>query len=78
MESISVREAREQISRILDRVQAGEDVLILRRGKPVAKLVRPAPAKVEFQPRASLRDELPPMAESAEVAVRQLRETERF
>lgn len=39
MQRVSVREAREQISRLLDAVEAGEEVIILRRGKPTARLV---------------------------------------
>jgi len=36
---INVKEARNQISALLDRTQKGEEVLILRRGKKVARLV---------------------------------------
>ncbi|WP_043765603.1 type II toxin-antitoxin system Phd/YefM family antitoxin [Algiphilus aromaticivorans] len=78
MTEVSVREAREQISRLLERVQSGEEVLILRRGKPAARLVGPAPGHVVFRSRASLRDELPAMQESASVAVRSLRDAERY
>ena len=78
MNEVSVREAREQISRLLERVQAGEEVVILRRGKPAARLVGPAVDKVAFRSHASLRDELPAMRESAASAVRSLREAERY
>ena len=78
MTEVSVREAREQISRLLELVQAGEEVLILRRGKPAARLVAPAAGKVAFGSRASLRDELPAMGESAGAAVRSLRDAERY
>jgi len=40
MESVNVREARQQIGRLLDAVAAGEDVAIVRRKKPVARLLR--------------------------------------
>lgn len=78
MDEVSVREARERISQLLERVQAGEEVLILRRGRPAARLVGPPSGEVAFRSRASLRDELPPMRESARAAIRQLREAERF
>ena len=40
---ISVHDAKADLSRLLDRVEAGEEVVIARAGKPVAKLV-PIPA----------------------------------
>jgi len=79
MIKVSVREAREQIARLIERVQAGEEVMIRRRGKPVARLVGPAVDKVAFRSRASpLRNELPAMQKSAGVAVRSLRDAERY
>jgi antitoxin (DNA-binding transcriptional repressor) of toxin-antitoxin stability system len=38
---VSVREAREGLRRMLDQVQAGDEVVVLRRGVEVARLVRP-------------------------------------
>ena len=38
---VSVREARENLRRLLDQVQAGDEVVVLRRGIEVGKLVRP-------------------------------------
>jgi prevent-host-death family protein len=78
MIEVSVREAREQISRLLELVQAGEEVLILRRGKPAAQLVAPAAGKVAFGSRKSLRDELPSMRESSAATVRSIRDVERY
>lgn len=39
MTMINVHEAKTHLSRILDRVAAGEDVVIARAGKPIARLV---------------------------------------
>ncbi len=39
MTTINVHEAKTHLSRILDRVAAGEEVLIARAGKPIARLV---------------------------------------
>ncbi len=36
---VSVKEARNKISELLDRTQKGEEILISRRGKKVARLV---------------------------------------
>ena len=39
MTVVNVHEAKTQLSRLLAQVEAGEDVVIARRGKPVARLV---------------------------------------
>jgi prevent-host-death family protein len=39
MEIFNVHEAKTHLSRVLDRVAAGEEVIIAKSGKPVAKLV---------------------------------------
>jgi prevent-host-death family protein len=40
MEVVNVRQARENIARLLDAVSAVTEVVITRRGKPVAKIVK--------------------------------------
>lgn len=39
MTTVNVHEAKTHLSRILDRVSAGEEIIIARAGKPVARLV---------------------------------------
>jgi prevent-host-death family protein len=49
MATVNVHEAKTQLSRLLARVEAGEEIVIARDGKPVARLapVRPpAPKRV--------------------------------
>ena len=47
--TVSVHEAKTQLSKLLDLVQQGEEVIILRHGQPVAHLVRSqAAAKPQF------------------------------
>ena len=43
METVNVHEAKTHLSRLLARVEAGEEITIARNGKPVAKLVRCKP-----------------------------------
>jgi prevent-host-death family protein len=45
---VNVRQAKTQFSRLLDRVEAGEELVIARRGKPVARLI---PYSTAGQPR---------------------------
>jgi prevent-host-death family protein len=40
MKAISARDANQHFSRLLAEVEAGEEVIITRRGRPVARLVR--------------------------------------
>jgi prevent-host-death family protein len=39
MRAVNVHEAKTHLSRLLERVAAGEEIVIARNGKPVAKLV---------------------------------------
>ena len=42
MHEIGAFEAKNRLGSLLDRVERGEEIIITRRGKPVAKLVPPA------------------------------------
>ena len=44
MKVVSVREAKTHLSRLLKQVAAGEDVVIAKAGRPVARLVPVAPS----------------------------------
>ena len=49
MVTVNVHEAKTHLSRLLARVEAGEDVVIARGGKPVARLVQfQKPGKRQF------------------------------
>ena len=45
MKEVSVHEAKTHLSRLLRQVESGEEVVIARAGKPVAKLVPVIPAR---------------------------------
>ncbi len=53
MESVNVHEAKTHLSRLLSRVEAGEEIVISRSGKPVARLV---PLEAAPAPRVWGRD----------------------
>jgi prevent-host-death family protein len=40
--SVDVQEAKTHLSQLLDRAAAGEEIVIVRAGRPVARLVAPA------------------------------------
>ncbi|MCY3845814.1 MAG: type II toxin-antitoxin system Phd/YefM family antitoxin [Acidobacteria bacterium] len=46
--TVSVHEAKTHLSRLLQRIAAGEDVVITRSGQPVARLVPVESAQPEF------------------------------
>ncbi len=39
METVNVHEAKTHFSKLLDKVEGGEEIIVARAGKPVAKLV---------------------------------------
>lgn len=50
MKTVNIHEAKTQLSRLVADVEAGEEVVLARAGRPVARLVRlgGAPAKRRF------------------------------
>ena len=48
METANIHEAKTQLSRLLERVERGEEIIIARAGRPVAKLV---PYRAATKPR---------------------------
>ena len=78
MTMVNVRETRENLSRLLDAVAAGEEVVIMRRGRPVARLVPVGASEVDFRSRRALRAALPPSRRPAAEDVRAGRDEERY
>lgn len=77
MQMVSVREARQQISRLLDAVAAGEEIVILRRGKPAARLLPASEietGKIRFPDRSALRAMVSPAKLSAAELIRKMRD----
>ena len=44
LDTVNVHEAKTHLSRLLERVERGEEIVIARAGKPIAKLVAIEPA----------------------------------
>jgi len=64
---VSVREAKDQLSSLLQRVEAGEEIVITSDGEPKAMLVRhrPQPGGKPWLPLAAFRATMPPTPDSA-------------
>ena len=68
MQEVNVKEARRNISRLLDAVAVGEEIIILRHGKPVVRMekVENQDAKpLAFPDRSAFRKKLPPVKDSS-------------
>ena len=76
MRTVSVREAREKISQLLDAAAHGEDIAITRRGKVIAKLVGSG-ERALFPDRNTFRASLPAAGTAAAEIVRKMRDEER-
>jgi len=55
MRKISVREARQRLRALLNQVQAGEEIAVLRRGVEVARLVPPRRRRARLPDLTDLR-----------------------
>ncbi len=67
MDIVNVHEAKTHLSKLLDRVEKGEEILLARNGKPVAKLIQaPKAPRVPGRLKGKIRmldnfdDPLPP------------------
>jgi len=58
--SVSIFEAKSQLSKMIDAVESGEEIVITKHGKPVARLVKELPTAVKF---GLLEDKTPDWAE---------------
>jgi len=72
-----MNEARRNITRLLEKINAGEEIILLRRGKPVARMVQVKNDDREplrFPDRTLFRSKLPPMKQSSASLIRNIRD----
>jgi|OpeIllAssembly_1097287.scaffolds.fasta_scaffold26665_4 prevent-host-death family protein len=74
MSTVNVAEAKTHLSELLDRVEAGEEVVITRRGKAIARLSSVVLAREPLVSLADLRSSLPKVAKRSADVVRELRD----
>jgi prevent-host-death family protein len=53
---IGIRQARAQFSDLVDAAEAGEDIVITRQGRPVARLTAASPQKRALPPLKAFRE----------------------
>jgi prevent-host-death family protein len=76
MSTCTVAEAKAHLSELLARVEGGEELVITRRGRPVAQLspVRPVKRPPDWQAIRAFRESLPAVETSADDLVREMRD----
>ncbi|CAO4144272.1 hypothetical protein LPLAFNJD_LOCUS1650 [Methylorubrum aminovorans] len=79
MEAINLAEAEARLSELVDRVEAGDSIDILRGGKPVARLTGVATHRkwIDAAMLQSLTATLPPQRQDAADLVRSMRDGDR-
>lgn len=77
---VSVAEAKAHLSELLDRVEQGEEIVITRRGKPVAKVsgLRRKLEPIDWDEIDRIRESMPFQEESAGDFVRRMRDEDRY
>jgi prevent-host-death family protein len=73
MAQVTVAQAKSQLSSLLDAVEAGQTVVITRRGKPIAELVHRCGVRDLLPQLQALRDGLPEQDSSGVETQRMLR-----
>lgn len=63
MTQVNLYEAKTQLSKLVDRAAAGEDIIIAKNGTPVAVLVAPAKARPKEREFGFLKDQMPHITE---------------
>lgn len=78
MHTVTLAEAKTHLSRLIQLVEAGEEVTITKRGRPVVRLVASEPVRPRLPSLAELRAGLPQQTEPAGDFIRKLRESDRY
>ena len=80
MDTVSLADAKARLSELVSRAEAGKDICITRRGKPVVKLTRlERPKKpIDFEALRKIRESMPKQTESTEDFIRRMRDDARY
>jgi prevent-host-death family protein len=80
MDSVSLADAKARLSELVARAEAGEEVCITRRGKPVARLTRIVPPRrpIDVEALRKLIASMPMQEESAADFIRRMRDDARY
>lgn len=74
MSTVTLAEAKTHLSHLLDQVEAGEEVLITRRGLPIARITPVAKPKHAVKSLAEFRSRMPHWRKSSTQMLREMRD----
>lgn len=77
MLTVTLVEAKTRLSELLDKVEAGEEIVITRHGRPAARIAPVAAPKQPFPDLSELRAKMPPWSKPSHVLLRAMRDEER-
>lgn len=80
MDGVNIAEAKAHLSELVERAEAGETVEIMRRGKPVARLVpiERKLRKIDVAALKALTDRMPMHDVGAGEFIREMRDSDRY
>jgi len=80
METVSLAEAKAHLSQLIDKVESGEEIVITRHGRAVARVapVQQPKKPIDFEGLAETRKKLPPWKGSSAKLLRKMRDEERY
>lgn len=78
MQTVSLADAKAHLSQLIELVEAGEEVTITKRGRPVVRIIASAPARQQLPSLAELRAKLPRQKQASGEFIRKLREGDRY
>lgn len=78
MEQVSVKDVRNNLREYLDRAEAGEEIIVLRRGKEVARIVPPRRESKRFPDLTEFRKSIKLKGESASETLIRMRRESRY
>jgi antitoxin (DNA-binding transcriptional repressor) of toxin-antitoxin stability system len=74
MVTVNLAQAKARLSELLDKVEAGEAVVITRHGRPIANLSRVAVPRQPLKPLAAFRARMPRLRRSSATLLREARD----
>jgi len=76
MVTVSLAEAKAHLSELVDKAEAGEEIVITRHGKPVANLSAAKKPKLPVRSYAAERASRPPLRKPSVELIREMRDEE--
>ncbi len=76
MNTVTLADAKTHLSHLLDQVEAGEEVVITRRGHPIARITSIEKPKQPMKSLAEFRGSMPGWRKSSAELVQEMREEE--